>query len=268
MRLKSLLIKLSLAFLLLAIGAQASARILLLLPGYDGNGSWRSRVDLGALVASGWRDHGLLTPNRPLVACAPDEDRFYTVVLDSEAPMMVQLAQLEAEVRPLFIACPNERLIIAGHSAGGVLGRLFVVRHPETPVDALITFASPHLGTEMAELGEMAGDSPFGWMLDMMGEPSLSRSTSLFRDLLPSRPGRFLFWLNHQPHPPIRYVSVVHLDDNPFPFGFGPAIVPDFSQDMNRVPALAGRAETILTGAGHKLVPPDGALLARLLRKP
>ena len=33
MRLKSLLIKLSLAFLLLAIGAQASARILLLLPG-------------------------------------------------------------------------------------------------------------------------------------------------------------------------------------------------------------------------------------------
>ncbi len=255
-----------LALLLLLTMADASARILLMLPGYEGNASWRRNVALAPLVASGWRDHGVLVPGRPPLPCADGENRFYTVVLDNEAPMMVQLAQLDSLVRPLLATCPNERLVIAGHSAGGVLGRLFVVRHPEAPVDLLVTIASPHLGTDVAQMARMAGDSPLGWMLDMMGEDSLNRSVGLFRDLEPaSHPGRFLFWLNHQPHPPIRYVSVIHPDDNILPFGFGPALVPAFSQDMNHVPALAGRSETIVTGAGHGLVPPEGELLTRLL---
>ncbi len=266
MRLDSLLRKILFALLALFAMADASARILLMLPGYEGNASWRRHIALAPLVASGWQDHGVLVPGRPLARCVKGENRFYTVVLDNEAPLMVQLAQLESMLRPLLAVCPNQRLVIAGHSAGGVLGRLLVVRHPEAPVDMLVTIASPHLGTDMAKLARMAGDSPMGWMLDMMGEDSLNRSVGLFRDLEPaSRPGRFLFWLNHQPHPPIRYVSVIHPDDNILPFGFGPALVPAFSQDMNHVPALAGRSETLVTGAGHGLVPPEGVLLARLL---
>ena len=80
-------------------------------------------------------------------------------------------------------------------------------------------------------------------------------------DLLPAESGNVLFWLNQQPHPNIRYYAVVRQT----PFALGDELVPAYSQDLNNVPALRGRAEVLVTSAGHSLNPNDGVLLAGIL---
>ena len=42
-------------------------------------------------------------------------------------------------------------------------------------------------------------------------------------------------------------------------------LVPAYSQDLNNVPALQGRAKVLVTTAGHSLTPQDGVLLAGIL---
>jgi alpha-beta hydrolase superfamily lysophospholipase len=56
---------------------------------------------------------------------------------------MVQLRYLEQYLDVIHERDPHESLLLAGHSAGGVLGLLYMVTHPDKPVGALITFASP-----------------------------------------------------------------------------------------------------------------------------
>ena len=77
---------------------------------------------------------------------------------------MMQHRYLEQYLDVIRNLYPHESLLLVGHSAGGVLGRLYMVTHPDKPVGVLITIASPHLGTESAEIGVMAGDSPLGWL--------------------------------------------------------------------------------------------------------
>ena len=69
--------------------------------------------------------------------------------------------------------------------------------------------------------------------------------------------------MNQQAHPDIVYVSAVRKS----PFALGDDVVPAYSQDMNNVPALRGRANVLYTDAGHGLNPSDGILLAGLLGK-
>jgi hypothetical protein len=42
--------------------------------------------------------------------------------------------------------------------------------------------------------------------------------------------------------------------------------VPGFSQDLNNVQQLAGKARTYVVPEGHALTPPDGLMLASLMR--
>ena len=77
------------------------------------------------------------------------------------------------------------------------------------------------------------------------------------------RPGTFLYWLNHQPHPPARYISIVRSSDLSW---VGDLVVPEWSQDLNRVYALRGRALTIPTSGGHGLEAEDGRRLMRILK--
>jgi hypothetical protein len=45
----------------------------------------------------------------------------------------------------------------------------------------------------------------------------------------------------------------------------GDQIVPPLSQDMNRVPVLAGKAQTYRMAQGHLLTPQDGDVIGNLL---
>lgn len=92
----------------------------------------------------------------------------------------------------------------------------------------------------------------------------LGRSEGLYFDLVRERPGSLLFWLNRQPHPPARYVSVVRDESLSW---VGDLVVPVWSQDMNQVIQLRGRAITIPTAGNHGLERKDGELLLRILRR-
>ena len=255
--------------LMLVLPATVPAETLVLLQGYLADGDyWRDSGITSMLARNGWADAGTLrtTPvgirtDRPTPAA---NQRVYTLGLPSEAPLMVQLRYMEQYLDVIRKLYPNESLILAGHSAGGVLGRLYMVEHPEIPVGALITFASPHLGTDSAEIGATAGNSPLAWVAPLIGGSTLNRSQGLYYDLVRERPGSLLFWLNRQEHPSSQYISVVRGDDGLL--NLGDLVVPAWSQDMNEVAALRGRSSKIVTQWGHGLTKQDGELLLKILR--
>jgi hypothetical protein len=90
----------------------------------------------------------------------------------------------------------------------------------------------------------------------------VQQSRGVLLDLTPPAPGNLLFWLNGQPHPDIRYTSIMRIGTFYLP---GDQVVPPPSQDLNRVPALVGRAQTYSMAQGHLLTPQDGDLIGNLL---
>jgi len=240
----------------------ASAETVVLIQGYLGNaGSWRGTGVAAVLHQAGWSDGGHLSVSpggvvQPIPG-EPGARRFITVDLPTEAPAVVQSEVLGSYVAAIRKAAANEPIVLVGHSAGGVVARLFMVRHPDAAITGLVTIAAPHLGTGAAEMGSLIGSTPMSWLAPMVGLNTINRSQVLYHDLWRERPTNLLGWLNRVPHPKARYVSVIRGGDS---------WVNGYSQDMNRVPALAGAARTVVSPGDHGLRPADGALLADLLR--
>ncbi len=257
------------ALLLLMASFTGSAETLVFIQGYLGGAqNWRNSGITQVLQESGWRDGGHLRLLRLGVSHRGADGegirRFYTLELPTEAPLITQsriLAQYLAYIRRYH---PESSLILAGHSAGGVLARLYMVQHPNSKITALITIASPHRGTESAELGLMAAQSPLAWLGSAIGIDTLDRSKGLYYDLSREHPGNLLGWLNYQRHPPALYASIVRRKDDET-YGLGNLIVPAWSQDMNQVYALRGRAKTITVNGSHRLRSEDGKLILRIL---
>lgn len=248
--------------LVVLVPGRAGAEALVLVQGYLGEGGdWVDSGVAGYLERAGWIHGGHLRMHPAGTAgMGPGTGgprRFYTVELPTEAPLMVQADVLGRYVTEIRRHHGDETLVLVGHSAGGVLARAYMVHNPTTGVDALVTIASPHLGTGTAEIGALAGQTPLGWFAPFVGGSTLNRSQGLYRDLVRERPNTFLYWLNRQPHPEARYVSVVRKGED--------ALVPAWSQDMNAVYALKGRAWRVEHGDAHSLDPADGALIVRIL---
>jgi len=256
------MLRLILSFFLLLISLSSYAgQTLVLIHGYLSDGSgWRPMGIVSTLQAAGWQDGGHLLPNVALPAgmSSPTGRYVYTVTLPSEAPLAVQAQGLDFYLRYLQKKHPDNSLILVGHSAGGVVARLVMVRSG-IPVKGLITIASPHLGTDKAEWGRLLSNSPFSWFSPFVGLDTINRSDGLYRDLVRENPSSLLFWLNRQPHPRAFYVSIVRAACDQW--------VPSYSQDMNDVVALRGLARTVTSGSGHSLQPADGPLLASLLER-
>ena len=228
--------------------------------GYLADGSdWRFSGIIPALQSAGWLDGGNWFPQGPPPPIPPSQsERYvYTVTLPSEAPLPIQAQWLDFYLQPISHRHPHNDLILVGHSAGGVVARLVMVSG-KIPIQGLITIASPHLGTDKAEVGAQLSNSPFSWVAPFLGLGTINRSEELYWDLVREYPATPLFWLNRQPHPKNAfYVAIVRVGDDQW--------VPPYSQDMNNVPALQGRALTITTVGTHSLHPADGALLVSLL---
>lgn len=262
-------IKQILAILLLALlTAPARAEVLVLVHGYMGSAaSWETSGVNAALAANGWQRAGILVgPQLIPAAAAGSGNRVYAVELPSLAPMMLQADYLQAMLQQIQALNPDQKLIIAAHSAGGVVSRIVLVRGGAPDVTALISIATPHLGTGRAAqaLDVTSGGGPVGWLKDMFGGGlyhQVKRSRGALLDLTPEHPGNLLFWLNRQPQPEISYVSIVRSGS----FGLGDQVVPAISQDMNNVPALRGRSRTMAVASGHELSPLDGAALVKVL---
>lgn len=260
-----------LAMSLLLFPALGWAQTAVLIHGFQSGGmDWRKQGVTPVLQQYGWVDGGnfIPTPQGPYNPANPrgkPERLFYTLELPSRAPILVQAQMLDSYLRSIY-ALRQEPLTLVGHSAGGLVARSWLVRFRSVPVATLATIATPHVGTPTADMACLANDTPmamFAGMMMGMGK-WIGDAEALYRDLRTEKPGRFLYWLNHQPHPAIRYAAIVRNQQmRPDRYDF---VVPDYSQDMNRVYALRGQSEYWEVKGSHFLGAADGYALAMVLR--
>lgn len=254
---------------LIGVPHLAHSETLLFIHGHLGDArNWRSTGITARAVDAGWHDAGTLEVRRGRIVhtgvVSGAAQRLFTVQLDGQAALQRQAAVLAGYVEWVRRRYPRTPLILVGHSAGGLVARLYMVQHPGANVAALITIATPHLGTPLAQIGELVESSPLAWLAPLIGARELSGALGLYRDLAVEQPGNFLYSLNRRPHPPARYISVVRTGDRTNPGG--DMLVPEWSQDLRSVQALRGTARTVRNAGTHALSADDGDVIVRLLQ--
>jgi pimeloyl-ACP methyl ester carboxylesterase len=253
------------------------AGVVVLIHGYLGSdNSW---VEPGILETLSSRDHQLAgvyyhSPEgakfRAVGAIPPQP--VYTLNLPSVAPIALQADWLRVYLDDIQQRHPQETITLVGHSAGGMVARFLLVRDRPKNVSHLITIATPHQGTGRAyqALDAISHNGLFGplhrWAVRRSTGSgiynTLRASRGVLFDMTPPRPGNLLYWLNRQPHPDIRYTSIIRNGTVHMP---GDQVVPPVSQDMRLIPALKGKASSYTMAQGHLLNPQDGHVLANLL---
>lgn len=247
----------------------AQARTLVLIHGFLGNDmNWRTSGFVEPLKMTGWKDGGGYGygPQRMFLPRYPrlKGDVFYTVNLPSQANLQIQEQVLSHYLGHLY-SQRGESMTLIGHSAGGVVARLYAIDPMHLPLNGLITIASPHLGTPAANVAYVAGNSPLGMVASFAGGDELKDSRGLFSDLKEEEPNTFVYWMNHQPHPILHYASIIRSNaklSKPNKFDF---IVPPHSQDMNNIWALKGRSGTAVVTENHSLNGKDGGIVVQIL---
>jgi peptidase M23-like protein/putative serine esterase DUF676 len=159
---------------------------------------------------------------------------------------------LGAQIRAAAAAHPGRAIDLVAHSQGGVVVDLFlmeVYRGHESeypPIRNVVTFASPHEGTPLADLGKAAQALPFVGHMISEGQRELAgRSLDQLREGSPTIKG---LWEKGDHLPAnIRFLSIVGSED---PF------VPSTSGD-------APGAEKIVVPVGDVLVPDDHSGILR-----
>ena len=255
---------------ILLLSANVQAKTVVLVHGFLADGmSWRTTGFTVPLRAAGFLDGGNYSFNqwgmmipRPI---RTTDDAFFTVDLPSQTNLQSQESILVQYLQHLY-SQRLEPITLLGHSAGGVVARLYVLDPSHIPVNGLITIASPHLGTPTANVAYIAGNSPIGMMASMVGGDELQDSRGLFSDLKEEEPNTFLYWMNHQPHPNIHYASIIRNNETitkPNKFDF---VVPPNSQNMNNVWGLKGRSGVALSKENHFISGVDGLVAVDILR--
>ena len=201
----------------LLISSAAAADIAVFVHGYQSGGNtWRMHGIIPALVSHGWKDSGTYYPTPYSVVHdgqALEANSLVTVELPSEAPVEIQAGLLQMYLQDIVSQRPDQSIRLIGHSAGGIVSRLVLVGNPDLPVKQLITIATPHMGSPVAEMAEMAAKTPITLLTDITGFDDLNhRSKHLYSQLGREKENYFLFWLNRQPHPDIDYVAIVRAD--------------------------------------------------------
>ena len=260
--------------LLLVISMPAHADIMLLIHGYLGDAtSWEESGVNSELHQQDWARAGMFqgSPYGPqlfVTESSDAENHVYAATLPSETPVMIQADILKNIIDIVQQRHQNEKIILVGHSAGGVVARMTLIRHQLKNIKALITIASPHLGTGRADqaLDITANHGPFNIVKSVVGGDgydALTHSRGLMVDLRHPQPGNMLYWLNSQPHPDIHYASIIRLNNDG---ATGDYYVPGFSQDMNNVPALQGRSSTYTTPSDHFLTRQDANTILSIIK--
>ena len=251
----------------------ATADVMLLVHGFTGHAtSWEKSGINDELHQMGWVRAGVFlgSPAGPQLLARDygNEQRLvYVATLPSESSVLVQADMLKNMIDTIQQLHNEKNLILVGHSAGGVVARMVLVQHPLENIKALVTIASPHMGTALAgrALGVSANHGPFNMVKRFVGGSDyqlLERSRSLLVDLQNPQPGNMLFWLNNQPHPDIHYVSIIRQQSNG---RWGDEYVPGFSQNMNNVAALNGMSTVYTTPTAHFLTRQDANMLVSVI---
>lgn len=270
-----LLLRLSVFFLLLGLSQLGRSDVLLLVHGYQGSVySWERSGVVPVLQHFGWKRAAVLVAAQqglvPVAMPWPTaENKVINLQLNSELPMVAQANAFSAALRWVNDRYPDEPVVIVGHSLGGVVARLGLVRDGAPHVKGLITIASPHLGTALAYRGldELDDPLPVRMLKELLGGElydKLQRSEGLLHDLVPVVPGKLLHWLNSRQHPDIHYYSIVRTSTSGM---LGDAIVPGYSQDMKNVWPIGEKSTRYLVGFNHWLSALDGYQLVNILEQ-
>lgn len=257
----------------LLFSASVKADVILLVHGYQGNVmSWERSGVASVLQQFGWKRAAVLIATPVGLQSVPmkwrdADNKVVNLQLNSEIPLRGQANVVTGAMRWINDRYPQEKLIVVGHSLGGVAARLALVLNGAHNVQALITIASPHLGTVLAYRGldEIDDPLPIEMLKEFFGGrvyDTLQRSRGLLHDIVPEIPGKLLHWLNTREHPPIRYFSVVRSSLNGM---LGDPIVPGHSQDMQNVMAIGKRSTRIIQGFNHWLSVLDGYALINII---
>jgi len=247
------------------------AETLVLIHGYlSDSRSWHQNKVTQSLHNAGWRYagnyrttfRGISTPRTQGIKAT--KKAYYTVDLPADAAIESQSGVLGHYLQHLYKQ-RQEPLILVGHSAGGVVARSWLTKKNAKPTKALITIASPHLGTPLAGLASIASKTPLVEAGRMMGLKNFRKSKGVYIDLKQEQKGNYIHWLNHQRHPAISYVSIIRSNKrglNKFDF-----VVPVNSQNMNNISAMRGQSATLLTDGDHFLTHNDGVYINDLVNK-
>ncbi len=254
-------------FIFLSATSLVQADTLVLLHGYLGSSQdWKHSGVVQQLDEAGWRDAGVLLIRQERVVASNEKNKYirrlYGVELASEQSIDTQADQLDQYIEYIRHLHPGEQIILIGHSAGGVVARLYMVKKPSSDLGALVTIASPHLGTEKAAYAQAVSENLLVWVEALPGVGKLYRSQGLFFDLIPNRSDNLIGWLNYQEHPSARYYSIVREETDDAMQDF---VVPSWSQDMNEVYALRGRCDSYKIKSMHSLTYKDGELIKNIL---
>lgn len=204
----------------------AQGGILVLVHGWAADAdTWLHSGVAQTLESQGWPDAGVLlaTPAGVQHIAAHGMNagnRVYRAALPAAAPLEIQAGHLFAELVFLQHRFADEPLYLVGHSAGGLVSRLVAIRPQSPRIAALITIATPNLGTERALQGlDYVNSKPFfcpGPGIHVLKNlfagdryRYLDDSQGVMLDLLPATPGTLIGWLNQQPHPDIPYYAIV-----------------------------------------------------------
>ncbi|MCP3850351.1 MAG: alpha/beta hydrolase [Gammaproteobacteria bacterium] len=260
--------------LLLFLPALAIADIAVLVHGYHSSGkTWRANGITHILASKGWYDAGYFTPSGPYlydnqVPLNSHGKFLITAELPSEASVDRQAELLSHYLNQITNNFPNQKIHLIAHSAGGLVARLSLVNNYNNEsikkynITQLITIATPHLGSPIANMAEKASDTPIGFFAPIFGANEINRAERLYKQMGNEDKNRFLFWLNRQTHPPMLYTSIVRADGSILN---GDWLVPPKSQNMANVPAIGPNAQVFLTQGVHHLRYYDGLVLLKLL---
>lgn len=257
--------------LLTLIPTVLSAKTLVLIHGYMEDGMvWRNQAVTVPLLQNHWLDGGTLTM-RPdgiqkysLSKSIPlKRDVFYTVELPWTASIDQQAQFLSRYLAKIY-ADRHQEISLVGHSNGGLVARYTLLSQLNIPINALISIATPHLGSPLAQLANLAHKTPLNELSQFAGSTLLDDSNRLFKQLRPEKPHNFLYWLNHQTHPNIPYLSIIRNNTTLLPHKFD-YIVPPYSQNMNKVFALRNKSATFSINKNHSLSSIDGRLINQFI---
>lgn len=256
-------------FILALLPFGGYAETIILIHGYSGGSQqWHEKGVLQVLQRAGFVYQGDLHAKRNHVYLAPvplvqdQENIVYTVDLPDQLSIELQSVMLGIYLQSIYEK-RNEPFVLVGFSAGGVVARAWLTSNYHLPTKALMTIATPHLGAPLATYAETIRKTPLNILVEAVTPFDLGNSKVLLQELRPVKPGSYLDWLNHLPHPDIVYYSIIRRDKSLLKKDY---IVPLQSQDMNNVAGISGRSAALLTVGDHSLTPADGLYILQLLQ--